>query len=90
MAKPEWGIKRFCRQCDTRYYDLGQSPPICPVCHTVFVSQEVSPIPYSSPLPSRKERKTEPLDKDTSFLLEDDMDEIDMDTNLNEEEDVDS
>ena len=30
MAKPEWGIKRICSSCNTKYYDLNKSPIICP------------------------------------------------------------
>lgn len=36
MAKPEWGTKRICPNCATRYYDLGTIPPICPACGTPF------------------------------------------------------
>lgn len=36
MAKPEWGIKRICPGCGTRYYDFHKDPPLCPACHTVF------------------------------------------------------
>lgn len=32
MAKPEWGIKRICHSCGTRYYDLGHDPIVCPSC----------------------------------------------------------
>ncbi len=36
MAKPEWGSKRICQSCATKYYDLGRSPIVCPKCDTVF------------------------------------------------------
>ncbi|MDD3181646.1 MAG: TIGR02300 family protein [Alphaproteobacteria bacterium] len=36
MAKPEWGIKRLCPHCGTRYYDMKKNPPVCPSCGTVF------------------------------------------------------
>ena len=36
MAKPEWGKKRICSFCNTRYYDLNKSPIICPSCGTEF------------------------------------------------------
>ncbi len=29
MAKPEWGKKRICPACNTKYYDLKKSPIIC-------------------------------------------------------------
>ncbi len=36
MAKPEWGKKRICSACNTKYYDLNKSPIICPSCGTEF------------------------------------------------------
>ena len=36
MAKPEWGKKRICSSCNTRYYDLNKSPIICPSCGVEF------------------------------------------------------
>jgi hypothetical protein len=28
MVKPEWGTKRTCTKCATRFYDLGKDDPI--------------------------------------------------------------
>lgn len=28
MIKPEWGTKRTCPKCSTRFYDLGQEDPV--------------------------------------------------------------
>ena len=36
MAKPEWGSKRICPSCGTRYYDLLREPVVCPKCSTPF------------------------------------------------------
>ena len=36
MAKPEWGVKRICSACGTKYYDFNNSPIICPSCKTEF------------------------------------------------------
>jgi len=36
VAKPEWGVKRTCPNCGTRYYDMRKEPPICPSCQTPF------------------------------------------------------
>ena len=36
MAKPEWGKKRICLACNTKYYDFKKSPIICPSCGTEF------------------------------------------------------
>ena len=36
MAKPEWGKKRTCQSCGTKYYDLNKTPIICPSCGVEF------------------------------------------------------
>jgi uncharacterized protein (TIGR02300 family) len=36
VVKPEWGIKRICPNCGTRYYDFRKTPPVCPACSTVY------------------------------------------------------
>jgi uncharacterized protein (TIGR02300 family) len=36
LAKPEWGTKRICQSCGTRFYDLGRTPIVCPSCGAVF------------------------------------------------------
>lgn len=36
MAKPEWGVKRICPECATRFYDLTKDPAICPKCEASF------------------------------------------------------
>ena len=36
MAKAEWGLKRACPNCGTRYYDMKKNPPVCPKCGTAF------------------------------------------------------
>ncbi|MCG8510338.1 MAG: TIGR02300 family protein [Rhodospirillales bacterium] len=39
MAKPEWGTKRMCQNCGTRFYDMRRDPPTCPACDTVFTAK---------------------------------------------------
>lgn len=36
MAKPEWGTKRICHSCGTRFYDLLRDPIVCPSCRAEF------------------------------------------------------
>ncbi len=36
MAKPEWGTKRICQSCTSRFYDFGRLPIICPSCGAEF------------------------------------------------------
>ena len=42
MVKPEWGAKRTCPKCSTRFYDLGKDDPVhCIECGTDFVPEPV-------------------------------------------------
>ena len=42
MVKPEWGTKRTCPKCSTRFYDLGKDDPVhCIECGTDFVPDPV-------------------------------------------------
>ena len=34
MAKPEWGSRRVCLSCGSRFYDLLRDPIVCPDCGT--------------------------------------------------------
>ncbi|MGE0745704.1 MAG: TIGR02300 family protein [Rhodospirillales bacterium] len=36
VSKPEWGMKRTCQSCGSRFYDLLRSPIICPKCGAEF------------------------------------------------------
>lgn len=36
VAKADWGLKRICTHCGTRYYDMKKNPPVCPHCGTAF------------------------------------------------------
>jgi uncharacterized protein (TIGR02300 family) len=42
MVKPEWGTKRTCPKCSTRFYDLGKDNPVhCIECGTDFIAEPV-------------------------------------------------
>jgi uncharacterized protein (TIGR02300 family) len=36
MVKPEWGMKRICPNCGTRYYDMQREPVMCPKCGAAY------------------------------------------------------
>jgi uncharacterized protein (TIGR02300 family) len=36
VAKQEWGTKRLCPNCGTRYYDMQHDPIVCPRCGAAF------------------------------------------------------
>src|SRR4051794_32433952 len=40
MVKPEWGTKRTCPKCSTRFYDLGHEDPVhCINCGTEWMPE---------------------------------------------------
>src|SRR6476660_1521226 len=43
MSKPARGSKRVCQSCGARFYDLGRTPIVCPVCQSIYqVTQPTS------------------------------------------------
>ena len=36
MSKAEWGTKRLCQSCGTKFYDFRRSPALCPKCGVKF------------------------------------------------------
>ena len=36
LSKAEWGTKRVCPSCATKYYDLQRTPIVCPRCGAAF------------------------------------------------------
>ena len=36
MPNEEWGVKRLCPKCATRFYDLKNDPMTCPACDFEF------------------------------------------------------
>jgi uncharacterized protein (TIGR02300 family) len=41
VAKPEWGTKRVCQSCGTRFYDLMRTPCVCPKCQSAVETEMV-------------------------------------------------
>jgi uncharacterized protein (TIGR02300 family) len=56
MVKPEWGSKRTCPKCATRFYDLGKDDPVnCIECGNVWTPEPVlkskQPLPFEEAAP---------------------------------------
>ena len=56
LAKPEWGTKRICPSCGTRYYDLLRDHVICPKCCTPYDPEAF--------LKARRSRPVAPVEKE--------------------------
>ena len=60
MVKPEWGTKRTCPKCSTRFYDLGSEDPVhCISCGNDWVPEPVlkskQPLAFEVARPTTKE-----------------------------------
>jgi uncharacterized protein (TIGR02300 family) len=75
LAKPEWGTKRICPNCGTRYYDLMRDPVVCPKCSTPFDPEAF--------LRARRTRPAAPVEKELAPVG---ADEIDADLETEEVE----
>ncbi|WP_424931561.1 TIGR02300 family protein [Amaricoccus macauensis] len=42
MPKEEWGVKRVCPSCSTRFYDLRMDPLTCPNCGASFTVESLT------------------------------------------------
>ncbi len=41
MPKDEWGAKRLCPHCASRFYDLRRDPMTCPECGHTFSAESL-------------------------------------------------
>ena len=60
MVKPEWGTKRTCPKCSTRFYDLGKEDPVhCINCDNEWIPEPVlkskQPLAFEAAAPVAKE-----------------------------------
>ena len=77
MAKPEWGTKRTCPNCATRFYDLGEDDPAtCIECGHEWYPEPV--LKSKQPIPADEDDKKKDAEPD-SDLADDDLEDIDED-----------
>ena len=62
MVKPEWGTKRTCPKCSTRFYDLGKEDPVHCIneaCGNEWIPEPVlkskQPMAFEAAAPAAKE-----------------------------------
>ena len=47
MPKAEWGLKKICPSCETKFYDLNRKPAVCPNCG-LELEEENSQVPSNA------------------------------------------
>lgn len=88
MVKPEWGTKRACPKCGTRFYDLTNDDPV--TCINCSFSWEPEPILKSKqPLPFEVVKQPTDKSKDADSDLGDEDLDIEGDDEPSADEDVD-
>lgn len=89
MVKAEWGTKRTCPKCGTRFYDLGKEDPVtCIHCGIAWDPEPVlkskQPLPYDEPAKAAAEK---PEAEDADLAAEELV--IDEDAEENPDDEVD-
>ncbi|MEP2235118.1 MAG: TIGR02300 family protein [Alteripontixanthobacter sp.] len=77
MPKAEWGTKRSCPKCATRFYDLGEDDPVaCIECGEEWFPEPV--LKSKQPIPADEEDKKKDSKADSDLADEDDdLEDID-------------
>lgn len=99
MVKPEWGTKRTCPKCATRFYDLGNDSPVtCISCGVSWEPEPVlkskQPLPYEAIAPVKQAEVADAdlavvdPDLDLDLDVDDDGDSPDNDVDLGGDEDL--
>jgi len=93
VAKAEWGTKRTCPKCSTRFYDLGNSEPVvCIDCGESWVPEPI----LKSKQPIAAEKPKEKSDEKSEDLLaaiaggdddDDDADSVAEDLGVDDDDD---
>jgi hypothetical protein len=84
MPKDEWGLKRACPNCATRFYDLQNDPMTCPACGATFTSESLV---AGKTRPVRME-KAKPEASDVADVPDLDTDDEVIDTDDDLEDDI--
>ncbi|PZO66398.1 MAG: TIGR02300 family protein [Paracoccus denitrificans] len=89
MPKEEWGTKRLCPSCQTRFYDLNNDPMTCPSCGAEFTVENLQSARGRAMIAEKptSTNRDEVIDDDDD--LDDDTDSGDLDDDLLDDEDDD-
>jgi uncharacterized protein (TIGR02300 family) len=88
MVKAEWGTKRSCPKCGTRFYDLGKEDPVvCISCGVAWDPEPVlkskQPMPFDAP-----KKEVEKEETDDADLAAEELDIEDVEENPDDEVDI--
>jgi len=87
MVKPEWGTKRTCPKCSTRFYDLGKEDPVhCIECANEWVPEPV--LKSKQPMAFEAAPVAKEPEKDDDLAGEDLVPDEDEEVSADEEVDL--
>ncbi len=92
MPKDEWGVKRLCPHCASRFYDLQRDPMTCPECGHTFTADSLHAGRGRALIGEKSVAKTANLDSDDladDADLDDDAGDSDLDDDLLEDDEDD-
>ncbi|RYY23536.1 MAG: TIGR02300 family protein [Sphingomonadales bacterium] len=76
MVKPEWGTKRACPKCGTRFYDLTKDEPVaCIACGYAWSPEPI--LKSKQPLPFEQVKAEVKPEKEDSDLGDEDLETVD-------------
>ena len=85
MAKPEWGTKRTCPKCGTRFFDLTKDEPVtCIACAYAWNPEPV--LKSKQPMPFEEAQKP---DAAPDADLSDELADVDEDGEVSPDDEVD-
>lgn len=93
MPKEEWGVKRVCPTCSTRFYDLRRNPMTCPACASVFSLESLLGTRTQSTVsPKKAAARPGPVvdEDDDEAVIAGDDDDVDLEDDVLEDVDDDA
>ncbi|KPF78445.1 hypothetical protein IP88_03795 [alpha proteobacterium AAP81b] len=86
MVKPEWGSKRACPKCNTRFYDLTKDDPVtCINCgyawapEPILKSKQTTPFEAAKPVAEAEPGEAVAVDEDLDIDAAEDAEAPDVD-----------
>ena len=93
MIQPEWGTKRACPKCATRFYDLTKDDPItCINCGYAWQAEPVlkskQPMPFEAVKQDKQAVAAEDADQDLDIAGDDEEPSADDEVDLGGDDDL--
>jgi len=93
MPKEEWGVKRLCPHCASRFYDLKNDPMTCPACGNSLTADSLAVGRGRTMVADKSATRERNMDVDDMADDEDldaDTGDVDLDDDLLEDDEDDN